>query len=608
MVTLRQYQEEGVEWLMPRKRALLADDMGVGKTIQALFAAARLGLKTILVVCPCSVKTSWYHKVEEYGLNYERKILHSKDLKIIQGINIINYDLVRRLEIAKILIKNEYDCLILDEAHYLKNHEAKQTRRVLGKGGLVDSSRYAWALTGTPITNRPKELYSILLSMYPKALAGYETFFRFAERYCDSVKKKFGWDYNGASNIEELAQKIRPFFLRRLKSEVVTELPPVIYNRILLNPSIREQVLLEKELQAYLSHKNIDEDLEKARQQLGESKIADSIKIIKDLLETKEKVVVFAYHRHICRLLVEGLTDYKPVLYYGGISDKEKDKAIHDFTKADSRVFVGNINACGTGIDGLQHSCDTCVFVELVWTPALIEQAVSRLNRIGQRGAVNTFFIMYEGSVDTQIYDKLSSKEEVINQLLSENRETITKSMRDIDREEVKQVKGEEEIMNKTELRITIDWDAKKVLGVENISITTIEPTKTDVAAGAAEITTPSDEVKVVRKRKGTARFEEVKADEVKAGEESKEETFEQPTLTGLGEEVFNFKAELEKLNKALLACEDKKKTVALLDPVFNHCQAKTGHRQVINVTDVVLQKELVAMIKKNFGDAGLVI
>ena len=168
MDKLMPFQEEGVEFLKAHKHALLADDMGLGKTAQAIVAANELKANKILVICPASVKIHWMHEFRKWtDKPYALQIINKKSDKIYFNtrITIINYDLVISKGIYNQLIHQEFGVGICDEAHYLKNLTAKRTKAILGKKGILTHCFCKWMLTGTPILNRPIELFPILRTL-----------------------------------------------------------------------------------------------------------------------------------------------------------------------------------------------------------------------------------------------------------------------------------------------------------------------------------------------------------------------------------------------------------------------------------------------------------
>jgi hypothetical protein len=261
----------------------------------------------------------------------------------------------------------------------------------------------------------------MLRRFMPERLGKYGDYMAFTKRFCGGYQGKWGWDDRGASNIEELATYLDGFMLRRLKKDVMTELPDKIYQKILFDaPSKAVKTLLEKERQESLEDRL--GAFSSARQEVGLAKLPLVIEHLENLLEEVDKVIVFAHHRAVLEGLRDRLYNHKPVLLYGGLTAEQKQRTINDFVADPKRrVFLGQIDAAGTGIDGLQKVASTIVFAEISWVPGQIRQAIDRCHRIGQKNKVLVQFLMMKGGIDEQIYDSIGGKSEVIRKLVNTN-------------------------------------------------------------------------------------------------------------------------------------------------------------------------------------------
>ena len=233
-LSLLPFQQQGVKRLLQDKRLLLADEMGVGKTIQCVAAINRLLHKddaTILIVCTKSLMSMWNEELEKWlepKLDIQIASTKSFPLPSPGSITVINYDICDRFRDE--LKLREYDVLICDEAHLLKNRRAKRTRAILGNGQISGiSSEYLWLLTGTPVLNREEELFSLLRAIDPRE---FSSFSEFRNTYC--VPKPGCYLTGGetatddyfASKLEKLSRQLLPYMLRRLKKDVLPQLPP----------------------------------------------------------------------------------------------------------------------------------------------------------------------------------------------------------------------------------------------------------------------------------------------------------------------------------------------------------------------------------------------
>ena len=418
---LRPYQVEGVERLLAlvetkRHAAILADEPGLGKTIQvAEFINRRSDLLYILIVCPASLRVNWKRELDRWLLPHLQSTLH---------VEIVSYEEVVREYIEF----DEYDLIVFDEAHYLKNPEAKRT-----KACLALEAKTRLFLTGTPVVNRPMDLFPILQSLGMK-LSRTE----FGKRYCGGKlvcirwkpTKRYAWDFSGASHTDELNKVLRAqVMVRRTKREVLHDLPPKIRQVIELSipdgesPELKAAVTrmfdgMESAAANLAELKKVAfEELSKARLDLARNKLPHVEEFVRDLLAEEDKVVVFAHHREIIEALRIDLADYGTVSLYGGMTDAQKDAAVTRFqTDPNIRVFVGQIQAAGTGLT--LTSAHTVVFAELDWVPGNVTQAEDRCHRIGQGDPVRVIHLVAADSIDARMVRALVDKQNTIDEVM----------------------------------------------------------------------------------------------------------------------------------------------------------------------------------------------
>lgn len=417
--TLQPFQEAGAEFLATRHHALLADQPGLGKTLQAIGAVEKLGLRRVLVVCPASVRTNWAKEVDEClgrGASY--------------GWRIISYN--EAVKLSKTPGPDDFDAIILDEAHFLKTPESQRTQAIFANGsGLARRARYKWALTGTPVLNRPRELYPLLRTLCKPFST--MTFSKFTDIYCGAFWDGRAMNTKGATNLDDLAQKLQGFMLRRTKREVFPNRLAPLVSRVPIELSYTDldAVIAEEDeiggREARISSRHEDfsqlGDASKLLRLLGEAKVPHVVRFVEDLLETVDKVVVFAHHRSVIQQLFASLQSYCPVIYWGGLNDAEKDWARARFmADAGCRVFIGQGQAAGTGINGLQTVCSTAVDAEPSWVPGETEQKIDRLDRMGAEGDIVNYYILYaRGTLDAaklQVHDR---KETVVGRVTGDD-------------------------------------------------------------------------------------------------------------------------------------------------------------------------------------------
>lgn len=408
---LYDFQKTGVDFLANARSALLADDVGVGKTAQAIHACQQIGAQNILVICTASIKYNWIKEAVKWGYDEgDIYILDNKNIKTMPkiGMFIINYDLCWRKNYAKVLFKRKFDVLICDEAHYLKNHEAKRAKAVWLRHGYADISTYRWMMTATPVLNRPVELHAMLKKLCPDRLGGYLNYIAYTRRYCNGHDGKWGYDATGADNLEELAGRLDGFMLRRTRDVLPNKTLQKIY------------MPFSKEIEKYLFK---GAETESIRRKIGLGKIKPSAEHIRNILESEKKIVVFGYHKDVIKGLAKELDDFEPSVITGSTPIKKRQKMIEQFVNCpESRIFIGQIQAAGEGIDGLQHAASMGVFVEIAYTPGIIKQAIGRLYREGQTRPCLFQFLIVEGTVDEQVLDNTLFKDKNIKTIMKDEK------------------------------------------------------------------------------------------------------------------------------------------------------------------------------------------
>ena len=433
MPELYPFQKEGVKFLTSRRSALLADVPGLGKTVQALKAVERINAQKVLVVCPAIVKLNWEREIRTWLKNPGK-------IQIIQKRSdspdptarfiIINYDLLISPSIFKTLIRMSFGVGIFDESHFLKNRTAKRTKAVLLRGGVASRCAYKYFLTGTPVLNRPVELYPVLKAAAPHIIEPYTSFDSFARRYCGAYWDGFQLVATGATNMDELCAKLsggpNAFMLRRRKEEVLKDLPAKQYQMISLPAAdAKTKEIVKKEFtfsrdDARAVDISGTAEISILRHQLALSKLPMCIEHIKEVLESEPKVVVFAYHRDVIEKLWSSLLEYIPCVITGATSALKRQDAINAFqTEPLCRVFIGQIQAAGVGIT--LTAASTVIFVESSWVPGEIEQAVDRCHRIGQKDSVLAQFLVIKDSLEEFMIKTIIEKREVIERIVDQD-------------------------------------------------------------------------------------------------------------------------------------------------------------------------------------------
>ncbi len=457
---LYKYQIEGVHFLEQKNgRALIADEMGLGKTVQALsWLKLHPEFSKVLVICPASLKINWQREAEKWAL-LDMEILNgTTPHKIKSNDVIINYDILSYWE--KHLKLKQFDVIIFDEAHYIKNNKAKRTKAFKR---LVKSVPRLIALTGTPIENKPIEIYNIVKvidpSIFPDATD-------FAVEFCGAKKTRFGWDKNGATNTLKLNKILsNSIMIRRKKVDVLKDLPEKqiikvpfeINNRIEYDQAetefveflkkkfntenLTEEILEELKQFAKRNDIEVSEELttdeirlikehkferiasapvlaqiELLKQLAVKGKIDQVIEWIENFLESGEKLVVFAVHKKVVSQLMEKFK-HIAVKVDGSVSQKQRQEAVDKFQKdVKTRLFIGNIKAAGVGIT--LTAASNAAIIEFPWSPGELNQAADRIHRITQTKQVTIRNLVGESTIEEKIITLLKKKEKVITKIL----------------------------------------------------------------------------------------------------------------------------------------------------------------------------------------------
>lgn len=433
MKQLKNFQKIGVKFLTDRKTALLADDMGLGKTVQTAAAIEQLRPKLALIVTLATLKINWGRELQEWVThNYKYQTLFKTDDIVDPNANIIivNYDLLIYDKIQKQLNKLDYDVIILDEGHCLSNMEAKRTKRVYSNDGLIRKSKRVYVLTGTPVRNRPKDFFVTLSVLAPECIEPYTSYEAYAVRYCGAYYDDYGkLNDKGASNVEELAERIKPFMLRRTKEEVLPELPPLIEKTIELEltPEIQEVLEQECELEECINEYAPNSELgvqATTRRLLGLAKLPQVFDYVNNLLETQEKIVIFAYHKDVIDSIRTHFKGKGCRVIQGGLTPKLKQMEVDLFIKdPNSRIFIGQYTAAGFGVDGLQKVANNIVFAEIDWVPGNMEQARDRVRRMGQTNPVVAHYLVTPETLEDNMLQTVIRKKQVISCLMSDTKE-----------------------------------------------------------------------------------------------------------------------------------------------------------------------------------------
>ncbi|MCR5043307.1 MAG: DEAD/DEAH box helicase [Bacteroidaceae bacterium] len=447
-VTLYPYQKEGIRFAFAKGKSIIADEMGLGKTIQAIGTAELMRkeklVQSTLIICPTSLKYQWKREIERFtgqqvhvieGLHHKRVSQYQLDVPY----KIISYN--SACNDIKVLGKLETDLLIMDEVQRLKNWNTQISmamRRVV--------SQYAVILSGTPLENKLEELYSVM---------------EFADQFCLGPFWKFKAEcivsdetgkVIGYQNLNKVGEMARQRLIRRTKKQVALQMPKR-QDKILFVPMTKEQRAEHDELKFIVSQivtkwRRMHFLSEKDRNRLmlslsqmrmlcdstyildqrtrNDTKVDEALNIITSLLESEgEKVVVFSQWERMTRLIAQELEKREIGFEYlhGGVPSEARGRLITNFAdNPDSRVFLST-DAGSTGLN--LQSAATIINLDLPWNPAVLEQRIARIYRLGQQRNVQVINLVSTGTIEEQMLDKLRFKSAMFEGVLDNGQDAI---------------------------------------------------------------------------------------------------------------------------------------------------------------------------------------
>ncbi|EFN86322.1 SWI/SNF-related matrix-associated actin-dependent regulator of chromatin subfamily A-like protein 1 [Harpegnathos saltator] len=417
--TLMPFQQDGLCYGISKNgRCIIADDMGLGKTIQALGIAYYFKASwPLLIVVPSSVRFQWSEAIYEFLPSIPAQYIHhfanTKDYIGDEKITIISYDLLSRA--VDTLQKHIYGFVILDESHLLKSNK---TVRFQAAQRICAQAHHVVLLTGTPALSRPIELYSQINLIIPRFMK-YE---EYGIRYCAGQKTAFGWDFTGFSNMQELQLLLKmTCMIRRLKADVLNQLPSKIRQVIILDPALIKAGTKEmKKKFEQMQKTTTDFDKHNAMlQYYYESSIARLKAVseyVKDLFEKKRKCLLYAHHQNILDAICD-VAESMNIQYIridGKTTSEQRKYQIDKFQEHDDYLAaVLSITAANAGIT--LTAAHLVVFTELFWNPGILCQAEDRVHRIGQNDNVIIQYLVAKDTADDYMWPLIKKKMDILN-------------------------------------------------------------------------------------------------------------------------------------------------------------------------------------------------
>ncbi len=433
-ITPREYQLRGIVYNLIAKKALNGSDMGTGKTFTSIFTIELAELFPCIVMVPASVKYNWAMQWKRVNPNRSVSVINNAKGDFGADVLIMTYDTVGKKEKDSSLQKGyrakfkheqlnfiPFKSIICDEAQNVKSSKTLRSMSVKMVSKQID---YKFLLTGTSIMNRPVEIINLLGIM-----GHFDTLFTswhsFVYRYCDAKDTRFGIYTKGASNALELNQKMRELcYFRVEKRDVLTELPDLEETILEVDlENSKEYQRAENDLVNYMKDNYGQEKADKAMaaEQLvmlstlntlaAKGKYSEVCDWLNNFLEaTDEKIIVFGIHTEMLKDLA---IEYNAPLIIGEVDHKHRQKIIDNFKVNNKRILFMNLMTGSVGIDGLQNICNTILFYEYPWRWADIDQAISRLERDGQKNNIQVYYMQARNTIDQKMWEVILSKKEI---------------------------------------------------------------------------------------------------------------------------------------------------------------------------------------------------
>lgn len=427
-LVLRDFQKEAVDkmlyFLKEKNGVYNASDVGCGKSVMTACTLNMLGASPVLIIAPAVMLLTWREELLKWGTQKGKihVILNSQDVKKIKEISdedivIISYDRAAKDINTKIICERTWGVLVADESHMMKERKTTRAKQILGKIWL--KARYHIANSGTPFTASVCDGWTLFNKFMPQR---FPRFYDFAEEFAHIQRTNWGEKYIGCKNPERLREIIRGnFFVRYLKSEVLKELPDKIFTKITLPKTFGLDLTSEEKkiYEAYIKDATarllagvtlplIPESVSNAYHAQGLKKTLPVVEFCMEMLEEEIPLILFGWHTAIIERLAVGLKKYNPVVVTGKTSASDRYDGVQKFQNGETKLFIGNMLACGTGITLTRSS--TVVFAELNWTPAVLSQCIGRAHRITQKDSVNVYYFVVEESIDEEIISVVMGK------------------------------------------------------------------------------------------------------------------------------------------------------------------------------------------------------
>ena len=433
--TLWPYQVLGVEFLeRANGKALLADEQGLGKTIQvqALIKLHQAELLPCVIVCPTSVTEQWHHEFRhKCGIQgFLCQVINSSKVMAAPGFDvyITTYDLIKEDKLFD-MVRDKIKLVVIDECQRIKNHLSGRAKAIQK---FCKDMEHVIPLSGTPIKNNAGEYFTVLNLIAPRLFPHYATFI---ERDCDSYHNGWGYKVGGLRNPELFHDKTKDFILRRTKDEVLKDLPSL--TRRFFHCELDRKVnkaysaalkdledLYYSEDDSFTRQSNMLAIMTKMRQVTAIGKVEQCVDFVTEFMTSNErKITIFAHHEVAITLLKDKLNDwlaangFKPLLHlHSGLNPLQRQELLVKFKEENHRVMIASTLAAGEGLN-IQFCADAVMF-ERQWNPANEEQAEGRFHRFGQEYPVSITYMIASETIDEYFTELVESKRAIVKSTL----------------------------------------------------------------------------------------------------------------------------------------------------------------------------------------------
>mgnify|MGYP001579714420 CR=1 FL=1 len=448
----RQYQIDAIKFAENcNVRCIIADEQGLGKTIQAL-SLLRLHPEKLLpcvIVAPTTVKLQWMREIHRWcgnGREFLTQVIQSGKEKAAPGfkIYIVTYDLLKKEDMFT-LVEGQIKTIIIDECQRVKNHLSDRAKAVQRVGKITP---HIVAMSGTPIKNHAGEYFTVLNLVSPTQFPHHQ---RYIDHYCDAYSNGWGQKIGGLKNPEMFHEDTKDIIIRRTKADVLKDLPPLErkFYHVELDRNLNKAyaaALDELDELLYSDGNEFERSnatiaiMSKLRHITGISKVAECIEYVTEfLLSCDRKIVVFAHHIDVAQLLESQLNTWckdgglEPTcMMHSGLDGNARFALIEKFKSSNSRIMIASTLAAGEGIN-LQF-CSDAIILERQWNPANEEQAEGRFHRFGQENNVSITYMIASGTIDEYFTELVEIKRSIVastldNKTIEWNQNSLMKDL-----------------------------------------------------------------------------------------------------------------------------------------------------------------------------------